>query len=123
MLFHGVEQLGGVILRDVLSGKEDRREFLLFVQEFERIDHGFEHGLGAEVRTADADADYHVGLGAEFRSLFFDGGDVGLRDRRGEADPTQEIVSGAFARMQQGVCSLCLGLDVGREGDTRFGNV
>ena len=123
MLLHGVEQFGGVILRDVLSGEENRREFLLLVQEFERIGHGFEYGLGAEVRAADADADHHVGLGAQLRGLLFDGLDLGLRDRRGELHPTQKVVSGAFARVQQGVGGLCLGLDVGREGDTRFGNV
>ena len=123
MLLHGVEQFGGVILRDVLSGKEDGGVFLLLVQEFEGVAHGLQDGFGAEVRAADADADHHVGLGTQFRGLLFDGGDVGPGDRRGEFHPAQEIVSGAFARVQQGVGGLCPGLDVGREGHTCLGNV
>ena len=100
VLFHGVEQFGGVVLRDVLPGEEYGGVFLFLVQELERVAHGFEHGFGPEVRTADADADHHVGFGAQFRGFFFDGGDVGVRDRRGELHPAQKIVSGAFARVQ-----------------------
>ena len=83
------------------------------MQEFEGIAHGFEHGLGAEVRAADADADDHVGLRTQFRGLLLDGGDLILRNRRGTAHPTQKIVAGTLARMQQGIGSLRLGLDVG----------
>ena len=93
------------------------------MQEFEGIAHGFEHGLGAEVRAADADADDHVGLRAQFRSLLPDGVDLVLRNRGGEVHPTQKIVAGAVARMQQGIGGLRFGLDVGGNFNARLGNV
>ena len=123
MLLQRGEQFGGVILRNVLSGENDRGVLLLLVQEFEGIAHGFEHGLGAEVRAADADADDHVGLRAQFRSLLPDGVDLVLRNRGGEVHPTQKIVAGAVARMQQGIGGLRFGLDVGGNFNARLGNV
>ena len=37
--------------------------------------------------------------------------------------PTQKIVAGAFARMQQGIGGLRFGLDVGGNFNARLGNV
>ena len=123
MFLHGFEHFSGVVLRDVLPGEDDRGVLLFLVQQFEGVAHGFEYGLGAEVRAADADANDHIGLRAQFRCLLFDGGDLGVGNRRGEFHPAQKIVAGAFARMQQGVGSLRLGLDIGRNLNARFGNV
>ena len=50
-------------------------------------------------------------------------GDLGVGNRRGEFHPAQKIVSGAFARMQQGIGGLRFGLDVGGNFNARLGNV
>ena len=112
-----------IVFRNVLSGEEDRRLRLLLVQQLEGVAQGLQHGFGAEIRAADADADDHIGPGAQLRRLGLDGPEVGLRNRRGQMHPPQEVVALAFARMEQGVGLLRFGLHVGRNPDARFGNV
>mgnify|MGYP007094960581 FL=1 len=112
-----------VVLRDVLSGEYDRGLFLLPVQQFEGIAHRLEHGLGPEVRAADADADDQVGLGAQLGGFGLDGGDVGLGDRRGEVYPSQKVVAGALARVEQGVGLHRLFFHVGGDLDSRLADV
>ena len=112
-----------VVLRDVLSGEYDRGLFLLPVQQFEGIAHRLEHGLGPEVRAADADADDQVGLGAQLGGFGLDGGDVGLGDRRGEVYPSQKVVAGALARVEQGVGLHRLFFHVGGDFDSRLADV
>ena len=123
VLLYGFEQFVGVVFRNILASEEHHGSRLLLVQESERVAHGFEHGLGAQIRTPDADADDNLGLFAEFRGLFFDGFDFCRRDRRREVYPAQEVVARAFARFEQGVGGLCFGLHFGRDRNAGFGDV
>ena len=123
VLLHGFEQFVGVILRDVLACEHHDGFRPLLVQELERIAHGFEHGLGAQIRAADADADDHFGLFAELRGLLLDGFDPVGRDRRGQVHPAEEVAAGTLARFEQGVGRLRLGLHCGRNRNARFGDV
>ena len=108
MLLQRGEQFGGVILRNVLSGENDRGVLLLLVQEFEGIAHGFEHGLGAEVRAADADADDHVGLRAQFRSLLPDGVDLVLRNRGGRCTQPRKSLPAPLPECSRALAACAL---------------
>ena len=123
VLLRGLHQRVDVVFGDVLSGEDDRRLLLLAVQQLERVAHGLEYGLGAEVRAADADADDQIGLRAQPCGRGLDGCDFGVGDRRRKVYPAQEVVAGPFARFEQGVGGLCPGLHLGREGDAALGDV
>ena len=62
-------------------------------------------------------------LSSARRAILPDGVDLVLRNRGGEVHPTQKIVAGAFARMQQGIGCLRFGLDVGGNFNACLGNV
>ena len=112
-----------VVLRDVLSGEDHRGVLPLLAQKPERIAHRFEHRLGAQVGTTDADADDQIGLGAELGCGGFDGREIGAGDRRREVHPPQKVVARTLARVEQCVGGLCLGLHVGRNLDAGFADV
>ena len=77
VFFRSLHQRMDVVLRDVLSGEDHRGVLPLLAQKPERIAHRFEHRLGAQVGTTDADADDQIGLGAELGCGGFDGREIG----------------------------------------------
>ncbi len=100
------KQLVGIVLRYVLAGEENRRVVMVAFERLERVGHGFQHGLGSQIRAADAYTDYRIGLAAQLGGHGLDIRELFLADRRGERNPAQKIVAGALARMQQlvGAC-------------------
>ena len=56
---------------------------------------------GAQVGTADTDADNHVGTLAQLLGFGPDARQLLRRDRRGKGHPSQEIVAGALLRIEQ----------------------
>ena len=131
IVLHGVEQLVGVILRDVLSGEEYRRVLMLAAQELERVavDLG-RVGLRATdgktclvVVLVDDDLLDGADLGAELLGLRLDGGDLCVVYRRGEVYPSQKIAARTLARMEQFVRLLRLSLHLLGDDDSRLGDV
>ena len=114
VLLRSLHQLVGVVLRDVLAGKDNGRILLLLLQELEGVRHRLQHRLGAEVRTTDTDADHQVTLFAQLGGGSYDGVQLSVIDRRGEVYPTQEVVAFALARVEQCVGSQCFGFHFGR---------
>ncbi len=123
VLLQGVEQLGGVILRNVLASKEHDGLRLFLVEQLEGVAHRLQHRLGAQVGAADSDADDHFGLLAQLGSLRADGFDLCGVYRRGEVHPAQKVVAGTLLRVQQGVGLFGLALHFGRDCDARLRNV
>ena len=86
-------QFEEVIFADILSGEKNEGSFVFVAEIFECIRQAFDNGFGTEVATSDSDNYDNFAALFQLLGCIFEIAEVLFADRRGEVEPSQEIVS------------------------------